>query len=214
LAEGNRLEDATLGERVAVAAALDDFETPGTNASAEETARRKVIAERQRKGFLLRLSSIAEAGDETQEDKEEKKHWKKFNAFMYRLSMALFGGYALIIPMLIMYLHASKLTSLLTTSVFVIAVAVYFAALLNWEPKDIIGATAAYAAVLVVFVGTSAPPSNLSDGKIAGIVVGVVCGLYVVIALGAPLVIGGPTIRRAIFNAVRNGGGLHSEIEV
>lgn len=69
--------------------------------------------------------------------------------------MALFGGVALIAPMLIMTLHESKLTPLLTTLLFVVGVAVVLA----WrfdeaKSQDIIGATAAYAAVLVVFVGT------------------------------------------------------------
>lgn len=55
--------------------------------------------------------------------------------------------------MLIMTLHESKLTSLVTTSVFVLGVAVILALTVD-DTKDIVGATAAYAAVLVVFVGT------------------------------------------------------------
>ncbi|KAE8441928.1 hypothetical protein EG329_004186 [Mollisiaceae sp. DMI_Dod_QoI] len=76
-------------------------------------------------------------------------------AFLSRFYMALFGGLALIVPMLIMTLHESKVTSLVTTSVFVIAVAVLLAGFMeDADPKDILAATAAYAAVLVVFVGT------------------------------------------------------------
>ncbi len=49
----------------------------------------------------------------------------------------------------------TKLTSLVTTSVFVVAVAIALAYFMkDAQTKDIIGATAAYAAVLVVFVGT------------------------------------------------------------
>jgi hypothetical protein len=70
-------------------------------------------------------------------------------------------------------LHPTKLTSLLTTSVFVVAVAAALR-LQQIRNRDIIGATAAYAAVLVVFVGTTTPDGDLSNGKIAGIVVGVV----------------------------------------
>lgn len=120
-----------------------------------------------------------------QKNKELQKHERKFLAFMSRLNMALFGGFVLIIPMLIIDLHPTKLTSLLTASVFVLAVAVYFAAATNWESKDIIGATAAFAAVLVVFVGTTTSGGNLSDGKIAGIVASVVCGLYFIILVVA-----------------------------
>jgi hypothetical protein len=58
--------------------------------------------------------------------------------------------------MLIMTLHATRLTNLLTTSIFVFVVAIALAWYMKEaESKDVIGATAAYAAVLVVFVGTS-----------------------------------------------------------
>ncbi|PSN58618.1 hypothetical protein BS50DRAFT_595289 [Corynespora cassiicola Philippines] len=76
--------------------------------------------------------------------------------FLSRLKMALFGGIALIAPMLIMKLHPTELTGLLTTSLFVLAVGVILAwCMKDADKKDILGATAAYAAVLVVFVGTS-----------------------------------------------------------
>jgi len=87
--------------------------------------------------------------------KNEKKAQK---AFYSRSVMAIVGGFALVVPMLIMILHSSKVTSLVTTSVFVLFVAVSLAWLMDTaEPKDIIGATAAYAAVLVVFVGAGTP---------------------------------------------------------
>lgn len=76
--------------------------------------------------------------------------------FLSRVKMALFGGISLIAPMLIMRLHPTLLTQLLTTSVFVLAVAVVLAWYMSDAKKqEILGATAAYAAVLVVFVGTS-----------------------------------------------------------
>ncbi|XMA14588.1 hypothetical protein WAI453_007379 [Rhynchosporium graminicola] len=69
--------------------------------------------------------------------------------------MAVFGGLALVAPMLIMTLHEGKTTSLVTTSVFVFVVAIILAwRMKDAQAKDIIGATAAYPAVLVVFVGT------------------------------------------------------------
>jgi len=72
--------------------------------------------------------------------------------------MAAFGGAALIAPMLILTLHPTKVTNLVTASAFVIVVAVLLAYVMTEAtPQDIIGATAAYAAVLVVFVGSSAP---------------------------------------------------------
>jgi hypothetical protein len=212
LTDGEHNEDALLGERACVAAALDDFATPSTDVSEEELAQRKAIVEHQRTGLLLGMSAIGEDGDaggddaldESQANRERIKHDRKFLAFMSRLTMALFGGFALIVPMLIMYLHPTKLTNLLTTSVFVTTVAVYFAAATDWEPKDIIGATAAYAAVLVVFVGTSTstPGGNLSDGQVAGIVIGVVVWLYY-LALGVAFVFAGQSIRKASVRAAR-----------
>lgn len=73
-----------------------------------------------------------------------------------RLGMAVFGGAALLGPMLIMILKEGKTTNLVTTcvSVFIFALAIA----LWWDdakPNDIMGAVAAYAAVLVVFVGVS-----------------------------------------------------------
>ncbi|KAL2061945.1 hypothetical protein VTL71DRAFT_7323 [Oculimacula yallundae] len=81
-------------------------------------------------------------------------------AFIERFLMALFGGLTLIGPMLIMSLHSTKLTQLLTTSLFVIAVAMALAFLKDLQPKDIIIATVAYAAVLVVFVGAGSGVSS------------------------------------------------------
>jgi hypothetical protein len=48
-------------------------------------------------------------------------------AFLERLKISLFGGFALVVPMLIMTLHSTLLAVLLTTSVFVFAVAVTLA---------------------------------------------------------------------------------------
>lgn len=66
----------------------------------------------------------------------------------------------LISPMLLMVLHSDRTTSLATTSVatmlFALALAISGRDLAG---KDVLGAVAAYAAVLVVFVGTSITPS-------------------------------------------------------
>ena len=80
---------------------------------------------------------------------------KRYTEALYaRLIMALGGGFALVVRMLIMVLHPTLLTTLLTTSCFVFAVGVCLAVLMvESEPQDIIACTAAYAAVLVVFVG-------------------------------------------------------------
>jgi hypothetical protein len=102
----------------------------------------------------------------------------KIMRFVSRMKMAVFGGYALVIPMLIMTLHPTPLTNLLTTSLFVLAVAVVLAIwMTNAEGKDIIAATAAYAAILVVFVGTTTTETVENYTVVVGIMVGVMIGV-------------------------------------
>jgi len=72
----------------------------------------------------------------------------------------MFGGLALIGPMLIMTLHPSRNTSLITVSVATFLFALLLALLARDSTgKDVLGATVAYAAVLVMFVGTSTTSS-------------------------------------------------------
>ena len=84
-------------------------------------------------------------------ESRQRKH-----AFTERLAMALFGGVALIGPVLIMTIHPSQTKSLVTVSVATILFALCLAIFANsTAAKDVLAATAAYAAVLVVFLGTS-----------------------------------------------------------
>lgn len=89
----------------------------------------------------------------------EKRSQK--TALTERISMAMFGGVALIAPMLIMTLHPSRNTSLITTSLatFIFALVLAVGATQS-AGKDVLAATAAYAAVLVVFVGTNTTVSS------------------------------------------------------
>lgn len=67
---------------------------------------------------------------DTQENSQDifvSHELKKKKVFLSRLAVALFGGLALIVPMLIMTLHKSLPTTLLTTFLFVVAVAVVLA---------------------------------------------------------------------------------------
>ena len=72
-----------------------------------------------------------------------------------RFGMASAGGLVLVIPMLIMANLESKTASLVTTCVamFLFAAGITFGT--HLKPDQVLGSTAAYAAVLVVFVGTS-----------------------------------------------------------
>jgi hypothetical protein len=82
-------------------------------------------------------------------------------AFKARLIFAISGGAAFIVPVLIMTLHPSTSTSLITLSVatFIFALLMAFFAT-DADGKDVLAATAAYVAVLVVFVGTSLPNTS------------------------------------------------------
>jgi hypothetical protein len=89
-------------------------------------------------------------------DQKGRIQRERKKAFTGRVIMAMFGGAALIGPMLVMTLHQSRNTSLITVSVatFIFALALAVGAG-DSSGKDVLAATAAYAAVLVVFVGTS-----------------------------------------------------------
>jgi NAD/NADP transhydrogenase alpha subunit len=75
--------------------------------------------------------------------------------------MALFGGVALIAPMLIMALHPGRTVDLVTTSVATV-IFVIFIVVWNTDASgmDVLTSTAAYAAVLVVFVGANLAPAS------------------------------------------------------
>lgn len=70
-----------------------------------------------------------------------------------KVAMAIIGGSFLIAPMLIMVLHPGLVTSLVTTSACILAFGLVMSIFLN-APFDVLSGTAAYAAVLVVFIGT------------------------------------------------------------
>ena len=72
-----------------------------------------------------------------------------------RFSMAALGGLLLVVPTVIMATVPGLRSSLVTTCISIIV----FAVLISWRtelgPNEVLATTAAYAAVLVVFVGTS-----------------------------------------------------------
>jgi hypothetical protein len=80
-----------------------------------------------------------------------------------QLGFATLGGLFLIVPLIIMVYVPGRTASVVTTcvSVFVFALTLALGSLMNglelgrFEPKDIISATAAYAAALAIFVGAS-----------------------------------------------------------
>ena len=84
---------------------------------------------------------------------------KMITPFVDRLArfiVAITGGLSLVVPMLIMRIHQSPNKSLITTSVAVVLFAGVVSVGFSASNAETLGITAAYAAVLVVFVGTSA----------------------------------------------------------
>ena len=113
-----------------------------------------LIKEYAEKPRLNVSNYIGEGGRFHKQDTRQRSREDLLN----RIRMALFGGVVVVAPMLIMTLHRTLLTTLLTTSLFVLAVGLVLAwSMDSAEPKDILTATAAYAAILVVFVGTTLP---------------------------------------------------------
>lgn len=106
-----------------------------------------------------------------------------YTAFFKRSAFALLGGFALIIPMLVMKLNPTTLTVCLTTTLFVIAAALLLALFMrDTEPKDVLSITAAYAAVLVVFVGTSTT-NNGADNRMVAIITGSLVGGFLLLGI-------------------------------
>ena len=99
-------------------------------------------------------------------DKRRRLEKEKLAAYGLRLRMAAFGGAALLVPMLIMALRPGLVVDLVTTSV---ATVLFGAAtvlmLTDSSGRDVLAATAAYAAVLVVFVGSSLTPTSSSNSQ-------------------------------------------------
>jgi hypothetical protein len=65
---------------------------------------------------------------------------------------AIVGGIFLIGPMWLMVLHKTRTTALVSTTVFVVVFGLIMALFLD-KMMDVLSRTAAYAAVLIVFVG-------------------------------------------------------------
>lgn len=72
--------------------------------------------------------------------------------------MSIFGGLALIAPMLTMALHDDHAAALAVTSGSVVFFAIIVAVFTPASPEVALGAVSAYAAGLVVFVGSTLSP--------------------------------------------------------
>jgi Family of unknown function (DUF6594) len=87
--------------------------------------------------------------------RKEHNRYARKSEIWKRLYMALFGGIALVGPMLIMVLYKHQLSSILTVSICVFLFGLLMAFFSTGSPETVLAAVAAYAAVLVVFIGAS-----------------------------------------------------------
>ncbi|KAM7191225.1 hypothetical protein V8F20_009403 [Naviculisporaceae sp. PSN 640] len=110
----------------------------------------------------------------TEEERRARRHdfaagqppgvYSKFLDSLARFIVGTAGGCALIVPMVIMALDPSLTKSLITVSAAVILFALVLSLVFETDNKDTITATATYAAVLVVFVGTSGASGTSAGG--------------------------------------------------
>jgi hypothetical protein len=77
-----------------------------------------------------------------------------------RFILALVSGAAVIVPMIIIVYNSSKLKSVITTTVAILLFALFISLSTRSSNQETLAATATYAAVLIVFVGTSGTVSG------------------------------------------------------
>jgi hypothetical protein len=84
--------------------------------------------------------------------RQENTQRSELKSLRKKLRMATVGGAFLVGPMWLMVLHRTRYTALVSTTVLVICFGITMAYSLKSD-LDVLSSTAAYAAVLVVFVG-------------------------------------------------------------
>lgn len=82
----------------------------------------------------------------------EPRSRSRLVAFLLRLTVAAVAAAFLIVPMWLMMLDRDLYPSLITTTVFIVVFGLLMVVVLQ-DPNSVVSSTAAYAAVLVVFVG-------------------------------------------------------------
>ena len=87
---------------------------------------------------------------------------------LVRFVMAITGGLFLVVPMVIMTIDQSQTKSLVTVSLAVVTFALVLSLAIRVSNIETLVATATYAAVLVVFVGTSSVAGGQSSGSVSG----------------------------------------------
>lgn len=109
---------------------------------------------------------LLEAMEQADSPVRREQPWIVRPATMGRWLAGMAGGLALVIPMAVMLAYPELYIALITTTFSILVVVTFLAFLVDdLQPKDLFACTAAYAAVLVVFVGNS---QSSSDGATGG----------------------------------------------
>ncbi|KAH8898112.1 hypothetical protein GQ53DRAFT_742268 [Thozetella sp. PMI_491] len=115
-----------------------------------------------RKSLMRRLPSWLSFSAEERRQRQKEYHEgappnevSRFVDGLVRFGIAFTGGAFLVVPMIIMVLDPSQTKSLVTVSAFVVLFSLLLSLVVRVSNVETLVSTATYAAVLVVFVGTS-----------------------------------------------------------
>lgn len=107
--------------------------------------------------FLAESGKIGPSTRGTTREKAERvrKRAKDFHMALKRFLFAILGGLAIVVPVLIIALGAVPTKTIVTVAIAIFVFALTVAWASTASPENLLGATAAYAAVLMVFVPQS-----------------------------------------------------------
>ncbi|TKA81836.1 hypothetical protein B0A49_01066 [Cryomyces minteri] len=97
-------------------------------------------------------------------EEHEKEGLKRLVDYLARFFVSIFGGASLLVPMIIMVFSNSRNANLIITSAFVLFFSIVLSVGSKASNQEILAATAGYAAVLVVFIGTSGTGMGTGTG--------------------------------------------------
>jgi hypothetical protein len=102
------------------------------------------------------LSKMTLGTDRQRSEAAEERH-KEIKMAWRRFAFAMIGGLALVVPVLVIVVGTTPVKTLLVVTVSIFVFAVGVALFSDAEPENLLAATAAYAAVLMVFISNTNP---------------------------------------------------------
>jgi hypothetical protein len=102
-------------------------------------------------------------GTQRQHSQVAEKRRKDIKMAWRRFTFAMLGGLALVVPVLIIVVGAAPVKTLLVVLVSIFVFALSVALFSGVEPENLLAATAAYAAVLMVFISNTNPVGTVGS---------------------------------------------------